>query len=591
MKKIISIAMVLFLMISGITVVGLNATTNKDILAIKESYSLSELYVLDEGDFIFVDFEESTSFTSDVGYPEVPVLTKRYVLPFGAQITSLEVLFSNKQEVIIPKHIAPVEIPRPISEMGSARAPAVTQFYKNMPLFPEEPYEYTLGTGLDDEGNRVSFLSVICYPVRYNPSQETLFYSDEVEISVEYKEESNRMTFGDEYDMVIITPKKYSNNAQSLADHKNRFGLSTFVKTTEEIYSEYNKVDEAEEIKYFIKDAIEDLGVEFVLLLGDYENVPMRTTYIYMLWEGNWYNQTFITDLYYADVYDEQGEFSSWDSNGNGKFGEVYKGYPGDGDDFDLYPDVRVGRIACRSNLDARIVISKIINYETNAYGKAWSNRALLMGGDTFPGHGNIEGEFVTGLISEEIPDYEQIILWTSKGNYNPFTINLEITKGVGVVTYSGHGYQFGFGTSPPNQEERIEYYTPYTIGMLNINKYPIIFFDACSTAELDYRRYGIRIPTFAWYIVRKPIGGAIATIGATRIAYTYVNHQGVHGGAGYLNLHFFKAYEDGRSVAEVFNSAQNDYITHVSWLKYTTVKEFILIGDPSLRIGGYNPP
>jgi hypothetical protein len=589
MKKIVSIAVVLFLTLAGITVVGFNATKNEDLFTISESFLLSELYLVDKGDFLFVDFEDSTSFTSEIGYPEIPVFTKRYVLPFGAQITSMDVLFSNEQEIIISKDIFPTEVPEPLSEELSTESQTVTEFYKKLPVFPEKSYEYNLGTGLDDEGNRVTFLSVICYPVRYNPSKDTIYYSDELEISFEYEEGINSITFGDEYDMVIITANKYLNAAQSLADHKNSYGLSTFIKTTEEIYSEYNKYDGAEEIKYFIKDAIEDLGIEFVLLLGDYEDVPIRTTYIYQFWEGNWYNMTLITDLYYADIYDEHGEFSSWDSNGNGKYGEVYQGYPVVGDDFDLYPDVRVGRIACRNRFDAKIVVSKIINYETGAYGKAWSNRALLMGGDTFPGHGNYEGEFVTGLISEEIPEYEQIILWTSIGNYNPFNINLYITSGVGVATYSGHGYQFGFGTSPPNGEERIEYYTPHTLGMLNVNKYPIFFFDACSTAELDYRRYGIRIPTFAWYIIKKPIGGAIATIGATRIAYTYVNHAGVHGGAGYLNLHFFKAFEDGKSVAEVFNSAQNDYITYVSWLKYLTVKEFILLGDPSLRIGGYS--
>jgi len=210
------------------------------------------------------------------------------------------------------------------------------------------------------------------------------------------------------------------------------------------------------------------------------------------------------------------------------------------------------------------------------------------MGGDTFPGHGVIEGEVVTEEISQQMSSFESVKLWTSTGNYGPFKINSAITSGACFVSYSGHGYEFGFGTSPPNVEERIEYYTPYTLGMLNSKKYPVIFFDACSTSKLDYNIGGIKLPCIAWYLLKKPIGGAIATIGATRVAYTHVDNEGIHGGAGYLNVHFFKAYEPGIFVADMMTSTQNDYVNYVG-LDALTIEEFILLGDPSLKIGGYS--
>ena len=49
--------------------------------------------------------------------------------------------------------------------------------------------------------------------------------------------------------------------------------------------------------------------------------------------------------------------------------------------------------------------------------------------------------------------------------------------------------------------------------------------------------------------MVKMPYGGAVTTIGATRVAYTHVDRNGVHGGAGFLNLHFFKNYEEGITV------------------------------------------
>ena len=94
--------------------------------------------------------------------------------------------------------------------------------------------------------------------------------------------------------------------------------------------------------------------------------------------------------------------------------------------------------------------------------------------------------------------------------------------------------------------------------------------------------------PCFAWCFLNKDDGGAIATVGATRTAYTWVDRNGVYAGAGYLNVHFFKAYEEGIAVGEMLTFAQNDYINNVG-RDFFTIEEFILLGDPSITVGGYN--
>jgi hypothetical protein len=293
------------------------------------------------------------------------------------------------------------------------------------------------------------------------------------------------------------------------------------------------------------------------------------------------------TDLYYADIYDGKGDFCTWDSNNNNIFGE-YNWDDGNIDDVDLYADVYLGRIPCDKNIDLKIIINKIITYENNAYNSDWFNRILLLGGDTFPHHGVIEGELVTSRIAEEMDGFNSIFLWTSEETFKPLRINREATKGAGFVSYSGHGYLYGFGTSPPNVEKRIEYFTWYLPGMLNGNKLPIVFFDACLTATLDYKLFDLfKIPGFAYSIVKKPFGGAVASIGATQVAFTDVDWHGVNGGASYLNLHFFMNYEEGISVSEMLTKSQNDYINYV-YEDCITLEEFILIGDPSLKTGGY---
>ncbi|GAH07625.1 unnamed protein product, partial [marine sediment metagenome] len=82
--------------------------------------------------------------------------------------------------------------------------------------------------------------------------------------------------FSDEYDLVVIAPSEFTVSMQPLIQHKNTHGLTTTLMTTEEIYDEYSGRDEAEQIKYFIKDALETLGVEYVMLVGSIYKLPMR---------------------------------------------------------------------------------------------------------------------------------------------------------------------------------------------------------------------------------------------------------------------------------------------------------------------------
>jgi hypothetical protein len=113
------------------------------------------------------------------------------------------------------------------------------------------------------------------------------------------------------------------------------------------------------------------------------------------------------------------------------------------------------------------------------------------------------------------------------------------------------------------------------------------MFFDCCLTAELDFTMFGINIPCFAWAVVKKPSGGAIAAIGATRMGYGGLVGDPLGGGTCRLNANFFEAYEPGISLSDMFLKAQNAYLDEL-WKDCFTLEEFNLIGDPSLKIGGY---
>jgi hypothetical protein len=80
------------------------------------------------------------------------------------------------------------------------------------------------------------------------------------------------------YNLLIITPCEFSQALQPLVCHKNNIGISTRVVTLHDVYDQmfWHGRDKPEKIKYFIKHAIEEWGIKYVLLVGDFRRMPIR---------------------------------------------------------------------------------------------------------------------------------------------------------------------------------------------------------------------------------------------------------------------------------------------------------------------------
>ncbi len=395
------------------------------------------------------------------------------------------------------------------------------------------------------------------------------------------------------YDFIILTPINFSNELQPLLEHKENHGIFTKIITLDDIYnsnyfSAYGR-DDAEKIKYFIKYALDNWDIKYVLLMGDIYHIPMRKSYA----TGSLWSFDFIrTDLYYADIYDQNQTFCSWDSNNNNIFGEftwdVEHNKTEYIDDVDLNMDVGIGRLPVSNTCEVKTIVNKIIQYETPSSDKEWFNRLILMGGDTFPDIDGCEGEIVTNYIANHMSDFEPIKLWMTLGTFNPRMINKEISKGAGFVSYSGHGNWWGIATKRENKTHFGTYYiTPYIFGLKNNNKLPVMFFDCCLTADLDFTLFNLKIPCFAWAIVKKPSGGAIATIGFTESPYGGLVGDPLGGGSCRMNANFFDTYEPGIILSDMFMNAQQSYLDDL-WRDCLTLEQCILIGDPTLKVGGY---
>ena len=184
----------------------------------------------------------------------------------------------------------------------------------------------------------------------------------------------------EQYDFIIISPTDFSEELVPLVDHKEQHSISTKIVTLDEIYKgKYfpaNGRDDSEKIKYFIKDVKENWNISYVMLVGGKEELPIR--YVDECYWGE--HREYISDLYYADIFDANGSFCSWDSNNDNTFSG--KNMNELEDEVDLYPDVSIGRLLCRKQSDVKNIVGKIIDYETNTYGKQWFDNLIVCGGD-----------------------------------------------------------------------------------------------------------------------------------------------------------------------------------------------------------------
>jgi hypothetical protein len=193
----------------------------------------------------------------------------------------------------------------------------------------------------------------------------------------------------DSYHLLIITPSIFVKALQPLVAHKLAMGMSTKLVTLDEVYRQmfWHGRDDAEKVKYFIKTAIEEWSVRYVLLVGGRSSQFFPAWYCpvrYVAMVDDWDRQV-LSDLYFADIYDSQGNFSSWDSDNDGIYGEWYPGQTAQDTNIDFIPDVAVGRLPCRSVQEVKIMVDKIITYETTSFGQSWFNTFLVAAGDTYP--------------------------------------------------------------------------------------------------------------------------------------------------------------------------------------------------------------
>jgi len=415
MKKLIPIVVIVSLVLSGLGA----AAFSKDIAEENQNKQISTQKVsipplimkLSDGKYLDLQLEDTSTFLMRAGKPKLPMVLETIELPFGATNIKVGLLPIKVEERGVNQKIqlSPPMIPLTDEVTSFTLNSESATVYQDNEIYPSNWYNCKIGCGINSEFERVTFASFQIYPVRYNPSNDKIFIAKNFEVTVSYKEPiTNILPSSSDYDLVIIAPSKFETTLQDLIVHKESFGIRTFLKTTEEIYDEFTGRDKPEQIKYFIKDAIETHGIKYVLLVGGLNsliwakprddsnqgskdwNVPVRYTNLYdnpkfpLNSESDLHDPGVLSDLYYADVYKEGGIFEDWDPNDDGIFAAWGKPDVENDTGLDLYPDVSIGRLACVNNKEVKTVVNKIINYEKEACDPSWFEKMTVISGDGF---------------------------------------------------------------------------------------------------------------------------------------------------------------------------------------------------------------
>lgn len=425
------------------------------------------------------------------------------------------------------------------------------------------------------------------------------------------------------YSLLIIAPQKFTDSLEPLVTHKKAMGLSTRLVTLEEIYDQmfWFGRDDAEKIKYFIKTSIEEWGIQYVLLVGGRSSQLLPTWHCpvrYVMVVDDW-DPDYLSDLYFADIYDAKGNFSSWDSDNDGIFGEWYPGQTAQDTGMDLIPDVAVGRLPCRSEREVRTMVQKIISYETTTYGQGWFSTLLVAAGDTYPETSNpnwtgYEGEYYGDRAVENMSGFASTRLYTSDGTFADKTDVIKaFHTGWGFVYFVGHGSPKQWGNNAPNGTTFIQ--GPNCNDMWrfrNRGRLPVCVVSGCHNSQFDVclirglnasMRWKQEYVPECWSerILRVPTGGAIAAIGCTALGYTKEDKTSFTGGINVLECAFFHAYsQDHLTVlgqtwcaalswyAQTFPIDWDSSSLSDSWIDMKVIQSWALLGDPSLQIGGY---
>ncbi|QDH79972.1 type IX secretion system sortase PorU [Echinicola soli] len=366
-------------------------------------------------------------------------------------------------------------------------------------------------------------------------------------------------------ELVVITAPSLLFQANKLADFKRSIGISTAVVTAQDIYDSYNYgTRDVTAIRNFLADQYHlHKTLQNVLFFGkgtfDYKNISAGRPNLVPTYSSR--NSLHPLTSFSSDDYFGFLEF------GQGEWQETEQG--------DLPLSIGVGRIPVINFQEARNVVEKIIQYETQSpqLGK-WKRQLLFVADD---GDQNIHlnhSETHTSTISQNSPAYDVQKLYLDafeqidEGSFQTApeakaALAKSVEDGLLLINYIGHGNENTLAAERIFQVNDLQDW-PET------KHFPLIVTATCEFGRHDspYLRSG------AEELLMAKNKGAIALLTTGRPVFSSINFE--------LNKAFITAIQEngagkGLQLGDIFKATKNNSLNG----PYN--RNFSLLGDPSL--------
>ncbi|MCD4708269.1 MAG: T9SS type A sorting domain-containing protein [Candidatus Sabulitectum sp.] len=566
------------------------------------SINLSDIQIDRCGEWDVLSFDGAVPVFPN-GYPNLPAVSRCYVIPQGTSVTAVEI--SGIRTVSLGNGFlpAPVKI-FPLTGDIPQNPDYTDVIFEELGLsFPSSPVAgYKTGS---KTGFRVGSYSFV--PFVYNQMSGELLLIVSAEISLVYQSDpvapvyflsegqvelasaglaafidnqdmleiwspSHRPDADNDIEVMVIGYSEHSDQLSELAALHNTLGYTAGTATVQWIDSNCEGFDTQERIRNHLKNLYENNGLLFAVICGDHGN----TTRLSML--TNYSGQMNTTaDLYYSDLD------GTWDADGDHLYGEL-------DDEIDYYSDIYAGRYptGIEEGATLSVMIDKAVQYNTLPLMGEWRERVFLIGAVLFPQYPGNDWRFGSkhcDSIAEFIPDeWERVYFYEDTTGAHPDYATLVFNEGFAFVEYVAHGCIYGIMWYYPGDEFIMVLSS--IGGMQNGGMLPWIHGSvSCSTGRLKHEEWQVE-EGFAELIVQKSNGGAIVSVASSATAYGSFLDPGP---SGWLSVYFSDLLfsEDLYPEAGVIHGVAKDVFwanwntAWDPWVAQWVVQSLNLYGDP----------
>ena len=369
---------------------------------------------------------------------------------------------------------------------------------------------------------------------------------------------------------LLITSEAFREEAELLVSHrKNVAGLSAQVVTVEEIYEAFSTgQQDIAAIRNFVRYLYFSQGknLKYLCLFGDtsydYKKRNAANDMVVPTFHAlNSFSLTysFMSDDFFAMMDENEGMLTSYD-----------------------HMDIAVGRMVFSNASQARVLVNKVIDYESPTNRGSWNNSFTILSDDADVGRN--KDDFLLQVTLDALGDeivsqkplmnitkihsdaYKQVA--SAGGDRYPdveTALENRLSQGTLVVNYFGHGGEDGLA-----QEFIVDKDMASTL--FHPGKYPLFITVTCEFSRFDNHTR----PTAGEMLYQNPTGGAIGMISTTRQIYI---DRGVDYNKILSKYLFAYGSEDYTSIAEALRLAKNEFTDA------NQKRVLFYIGDPALKL------